>query len=1205
MAWIQKFYASKVQDRSQRQSLRRANARRCLLESLETRQLLAGDTVLFADSFETGEWAGKWVEDSQNDWFISTQRATDGSHSAELDGFASDATLTLATPVDLTSYDTATLTFDWLIENGFDSGEYLALDVYDGNSWQTDVRRLDGNVDTEDVWHSETVDLSAYASSNLLVRFRSLVSSSNEDADVDNVKIVGTQWGTPEISIGDAGSQEGDNSFRFIDTFINAGSGGLNEARGIDYGPDGNLYISRESFFTDPIQQGYVQRYDAATGAFIDVFATHPDMNGAKDVEFGPDGNLYVPNNFGNNVYRFDGYTGEFIDVFIPTGSGGLDTPRSLIFGPDGNGDGYEDAYITSAQTDSVLRYDGITGDFIDAFVPTASGGLNAPTALLFGPDGNLYVASGAHSDYYNSILRYDGSTGTFMDVFVTAGSGGLTLAPTAGVIFGQDANGDSYPDLYVSNGEIDEVLIFDGSNGDFLGTLIPAGSGGLDDPKGLLFDKDGNLLVISNGDDAVRRYGVSSQSVFTVNLSNPSNQTVTVEFATTAGTASPGSDYSGVSGTLVFEPGVTSRTIIVPTIDDSDVEPTENFVVDLSNATGGATIADSRGLGQIIDDDAARQVTISDASATEGDNTYHFVDEFVQPNGAFTIPPIDLVQDGPNGDFYATTGLATGQLSNIVRIDHLTGEVDNEFVPVGSAGLALAKEIAIQGNWIYVANKGTNEVLRFEKTTGAPDPAGAFVAAGDHGLSLPRGLVFDASGNLYVSSRATGDILTYDSSGLFLGVFASVDLGGNLPGANDMAFDASGDLLLVGGGQIVKLNGQTGVPTGFVISGYSGQGIEIGPEGDIYLSHATPENDNGGPPTGNILRFNSQSGALVSTLATPNNSEAWGLAFDSDANLYGAIYEPPGSLARYAPRSSNAFTVRLSSPSAVPVSVDFATAAGTANDGSDYSGVAGTLVFEPGVTSRTIIVPTIDDTDIESTENFFVNLSYPTGATILDGQGEGSILDNDQPNQSPLAVADSASARTDIEAIIDVLANDSDPDGDALSVVSVTSPSHGQVTINADNTVSYLSDPGYSGPDAFDYTISDGHGGTATGSVSIDVSAVTRIFVADISFQSRKGGRDWRVTVEIRDEYNQPVQGVLLRLTFGNIDATFTTDINGQIQTAWQTVSTGTTAEVYTAPEDPSPGDGWAWDQALYQLWGYTNGVEDRDGDGRADKTN
>ena len=120
--------------------------------------------VVFEDSFEVSEWNGNWVEDSQNDWFRSSQRATHGSLSAEVDGSASNATLTMYTPIDLSAFTSVQLTFDWLIESGFDSGEYLGIDISTdgGANWQNDVRRLSGNVDSEDVWHSESVDLLAY-----------------------------------------------------------------------------------------------------------------------------------------------------------------------------------------------------------------------------------------------------------------------------------------------------------------------------------------------------------------------------------------------------------------------------------------------------------------------------------------------------------------------------------------------------------------------------------------------------------------------------------------------------------------------------------------------------------------------------------------------------------------------------------------------------------------------------------------------------------------------------------------------------------------------------------------------------------------------------------------------------------------------------------------------------------------------------------
>lgn len=144
-------------------------------------------TEVFYDSFENGAWNGLWTEDSQGDWFTNSQRATSGSRSAEVDGFAGDAQL-ISMPIDLQGGTQASITFNWYIEGGLDTGEYLAFDVSTngGASW-TQQATLRGNADAENTWHSEQVDLSGIAS--LQVRFRARMSSSREDANVDEVRV--------------------------------------------------------------------------------------------------------------------------------------------------------------------------------------------------------------------------------------------------------------------------------------------------------------------------------------------------------------------------------------------------------------------------------------------------------------------------------------------------------------------------------------------------------------------------------------------------------------------------------------------------------------------------------------------------------------------------------------------------------------------------------------------------------------------------------------------------------------------------------------------------------------------------------------------------------------------------------------------------------------------------------------------------------
>jgi serine/threonine protein kinase len=196
-------------------------------------------------------------------------------------------------------------------------------------------------------------------------------------------------------------------------------------------------------------------------------------------------------------IARFDGTTGAYLNDFVPVASGGLGAPSAHVFGPSGRSDGALDLYVSDDFTGNILRYDGTTGAFLGVFVPNETGGLGAPTGLMFGPDGNLYVSDAGYFGSAPAVLRFQGpagaTPGAFMGAFVSAGSGGL-LQPF-GVLFGPDRSGDGQQDLYVTSADLHEssfktsrphascVKVYDGVTGGYLSEVISVEGGGLNTP--------------------------------------------------------------------------------------------------------------------------------------------------------------------------------------------------------------------------------------------------------------------------------------------------------------------------------------------------------------------------------------------------------------------------------------------------------------------------------------------------------------------------------------------------------------------------------------------------------------------------------------------------------------------------------------------------------------------------------------------------
>jgi hypothetical protein len=138
---------------------------------------------------------------------------------------------------------------------------------------------------------------------------------------------------------------------------------------------------------------------------------------------------------------------------------------------------------------------------------------------------------------------------------------------------------------------------------------------------------------------------------------------------------------------------------------------------------------------------------------------------------------------------------------------------------------------------------------------------------------------------------------------------------------------------------------------------------------------------------------------------------------------------------------------------------------------------------------------------------------------TVSDGQlsSTATVSANVTPvNDIPAAVDDQVVTRSERPTQVSVLANDADVDGDALTVTQVGSPSHGTVVIDGGGqTVTYQSDIGYIGTDAFTYTISDGKGGTDVATVFLDnVSGNTPPVAVNDVFQMTSNSGTERIRV-------------------------------------------------------------------------------------------
>ncbi len=242
--------------------------------------------------------------------------------------------------------------------------------------------------------------------------------------------------------------------------------------------------------------------------------------------------------------------------------------------------------------------------------------------------------------------------------------------------------------------------------------------------------------------------------------------------------------------------------------------------------------------------------------------------------------------------------------------------------------------------------------------------------------------------------------------------------------------------------------------------------------------------------------------GRLITTAKTggPRNGKSNNVAYDPAGNRSGTgvgqtappvidaaqfSVAGPSSLTEGSPA---VFTITKTGSAANPLSISYATVSGSAVSPADFTSGSGVLTFRAWETVQTVSVPTISDTSTEGSEQFTLQLSAPSaGASIGTATGTATIAANTY-NQPPVPGADALVAPICDSGTVNVVANDTDPEGHLpLTVVSVTSSNLGTASVQGTTSVTFNSF-GTPGGATLNYTVRDSLGATSIGVINLSV---------------------------------------------------------------------------------------------------------------------
>ncbi|HEY0170961.1 MAG TPA: Calx-beta domain-containing protein [Pyrinomonadaceae bacterium] len=588
----------------------------------------------------------------------------------------------------------------------------------------------------------------------------------------------------------------------------------------------------------------------------------------------------------------------------------------------------------------------------------------------------------------------------------------------------------------------------------------------------GNITDDDGAPSLTLGDATVTEGHAGTTAATFTVTLLPASGQTVTVNYATANGTATAGSDYAAKSGTLTFDPGQTSQTITVDVTGEMTPEAHEDFFVNLSSPVN-ATFSDTQGKGTINNDDTTVGFLLSvdkNVEAAEGNSGQKDFNFTVRLSHA-TVNAVTVNYSTANGtaaagsDYTAVsnasvnipaggfTGTATvkvtgdqiyesdetftvtlsgassgatlgdaqavGTIKNDEASSNFSFSAPNYFVTEGVAGIT----ITVTRTGSTAGGVSVNYSISGGTATSGSDYTAAAsgtlnFAAGEPSKDIPVSVVNDT---LDEPDETVNFSLSSPTGGFINSGLATLTINDD-DDPPTFQFSAATYAGAEGGGTATLAVTRTGgsnaatVTCSTLNTGTATPGVDFTQTIPSALAFGEGETSK----TCQVFVINdtldeadetvnlSLSGGAGTALGTPNAATLTITDDDATPSLSVADLTGPTAVNEFAGTAT--FTVTLSAASGQTVTVNYATANGTATAGAggaqgDYSAVSGTITFVPGETTKNVGVPITNDALDEPDETFFLNLSAPGNATISDNQAVGTI--NDDEGEPLLSISD------------------------------------------------------------------------------------------------------------------------------------------------------------------------------------------------------